>query len=68
MKVGDLVSIRRLITSHGGYDLPEGRIGMIVEGPNEAGKIRVLLSTGQKMWLHSAEVEYLPKERRYLKQ
>ena len=68
MKIGDLVLIRRLLTSHGGYDLPEERIAMIVEGPNDAGKIRVLLSSGQKMWLHCAEVEYLPKERRYLKQ
>ncbi len=67
MKVGDLIKVRNLFTAHGSYALDDDVVGMIVEGPNEVGKIRVLLSTGEKMWLHSQEVEYMPKERRYLK-
>ena len=68
MKVGDLVTIKNLFTAHGVYELPEEKIAMIVEGPNEVGKIRVLLSDGQKMWIHSAETNLLKKERRYLKE
>lgn len=68
MKVGDLVAIKSLFTAHGSYELGEQVIGMIVDGPNEVGKIRVLLSSGNKMWLHSEEVEYMPKEGRYLKE
>ena len=67
MKVGDLVKVRSLFTAHGSYELDNDVVCMIVEGPNEVGKIRVLLSTGEKMWLHSEEVEYMPKERRYLR-
>lgn len=67
MKVGDLVKVRSLFTAHGSYELDNDVVGMIVEGPNEVAKIRVLLSTGEKMWLHSEEVEYMPKERRYLR-
>ena len=68
MKIGDLISISTAFTAHGSYDLQEQKIGMIVEGPNEVGKIRVLMSSGQKLWLHCAEVEILPKNRRYLKE
>jgi hypothetical protein len=68
MNIGDLVKLKRMITSHGSYDLPEEKIAMIVETQNDAGKIRVLLSSGQKMWIHPAEVEYFPKDRRYLKE
>lgn len=68
MKVGDLIKIRSLFTAHGSYELDDQVIGMIVEGPNEVDKVRVLLSTGEKMWLHSEEVEYMPRERKYLKE
>ena len=68
MKVGDLISVRNLFTAHGNYEVKESKIGMIVEGPNEVGKIRVLLSTGERMWLHCSEVEIVPKNRRYLKE
>ena len=43
MKVGDLITIKSLFTAHGSYGLDDDVIGMIVEGPNEVGKIRVLL-------------------------
>jgi len=68
MNIGDLVRIGSISTSHGAYDWREEKIGMIVEGPNEVGKIRVLFSNGQKLWLHSSDVEYMPKEGNYLKQ
>ena len=68
MKVGDLIVIRSLFTAHGSYDMGNNKIAMIVEGPNEVGKIRVLTSSGQRMWLHCNEVDLLPKSRRYLKE
>ena len=68
MKVGDLIRIKDIFTSHGIYEGPEYAIGMIIAGPNEVGKIRVLLSSGRRIWLHAGEVEYVPKERRYLKE
>jgi len=39
---------------------------MIIEGPNEAGKIKLLLSNGKAFWKHTSEVEYMPKDKRYL--
>ena len=59
MKVGDLVKItydteyERIR-----YAADEKKIAMIIEGPNEVGKIKILLSSG--------EVEYMPKDKRYL--
>ena len=64
MKIGDLVRVPHTYTSH---EVCEGRIAMIVEGPNEVGKVRLLLSDGSSIWRHSTEVEYLPKEGVYLK-
>ena len=40
---------------------------MIIEGPNEVAKIRVLLSNGQYM-VHAAEVEHIANRRRQLKE
>ncbi len=68
MKIGDLVAIKNLFTAHGIYESDEKEIGMIISGPNEVGKIRVLMSSGERIWLHCSEVEYMPKERRYLKE
>lgn len=68
MKVGDLVKIKDLFTSHGIYEGKDYKVGMVIQGPNEVGKIRVLLSTGERIWLHSAEVEYVQGEGRYLKE
>ena len=68
MKIGDLIKIKDIFTSHGTYEGDIHQIGMIIEGPNEVGKIKVLLATGQKMWVYSGEVEYLSAARRYLKE
>lgn len=67
MKAGDLIRVKDLFTSHGIYEGENYRIGMILEGPNDVGKVRILFSSGERRWLHSAEVEYMPK-RKYLKQ
>lgn len=68
MKVGDLVAIKDVFTAHGVYESDKKEIGMIILGPNEVGKIRVLMSSGERIWLHCSEVEFMPKERRYLKE
>lgn len=68
MKVGDLIKIKDIFTSHGIYEGSEYAIGMIIAGPNEVGKIRVLLSSGRRVWIHSGEVEYVPAEKKYLKE
>ena len=56
-----------MFTAHGIYE-GEEKIGMIIEGPNEVGKVRVLFSNGQRSWLHSGDIEYMPKQGRYLKE
>ena len=66
MKVGDLVRITVKVTTTGLHE-EETKIAMIVEGPNEVGKVRLLLSDASSIWRHSTEVEYLPKEGVYLK-
>ena len=68
MNIGDLVKIKDFFTSHGIYEGDKYKVGMIIDGPNEVGKVRVLLSTGERIWLYSAEVEYVSKNRRYLKE
>lgn len=67
MKVGDLVRIT-YDTEYERSKYAEGdsKIAMIIEGPNEAGKIKILLSNGMALWKHTSEVEYMPKGRRYL--
>ena len=67
MTVGDLVKIKISFTPRYLREEREDRIAMIVEGPNEVGNIRLLLSDGSSVWRHSAEVEYLPKAKGYLK-
>ena len=68
MKVGDLVKFKNLFTSHGIYEGEKYKIGMIIEEPNEVAKIRVLLSNGDRIWVHCAEIEYIGKHNRYLKE
>jgi len=69
MKVGDLVRITYITETeksrHVGDDT---KIAMIIEGPNEVGKIKLLLSSGLAFWKHASEVEYMPKDSGYLKQ
>ena len=68
MKVGDLVRITYTATlERSKLSDDESKIAMIIEGPNEVGKIKVLLSNGMAFWKHTSEVEYMPKESRYLK-
>ena len=62
MKVGDLIKIKDTFTSHGIYEGEDYKIGMIIEGPNEVGKIRILFSSGDRMWLHSGDIEYMPSK------
>ena len=66
MKTGDLVRVRRVSTAHGSYEEKDLRIAMIIDGPNEVGKIKLLFSDGQVLWRHSAEVDYIPRGARYL--
>ena len=68
MNVGDLIRIKDLFTSHGLYEGEKYKVAMIIEGPNEVGKIKILLSSGERLWVHTGEVEIMPKERRYLKE
>ena len=67
MKIGDLVKIRNTFTAHGSYESEESKIAMIIDGPNEVSKIKLLLATGDIVWRHTGEVEYMPREKNYLK-
>lgn len=67
MKIGDLVRITYTATlEKNRLGTDESKIAMIIEGPNEAGKIKLLLSNGKAFWKHTSEVEYMPKDKRYL--
>ena len=68
MNVGDLVRISITYTGHGAYAMKDSKIAMIIEGPNEVGKIKLLMSDGSTSWRHCSEVEYLPKNLQYLKE
>lgn len=68
MKAGDLVRVKIKLTAHGLYEEENAKIAMIIEGPNEVGKVKLLFSDGSANWRHSAEVEYMPKGGNYLKQ
>ena len=69
MKVGDLVRITYAATlERSKLSDDESKIAMIIEGPNEVGKIKVLLSNGMAFWKHCSEVKYVPKDIGYLKQ
>ena len=68
MKVGDLVRITYTTAlEKDEYGTDEKKIAMIIEGPNEAGKIKLLFSNGKAFWKHTSEVEYMPKDIGYLK-
>lgn len=68
MKVGDLVRVSIVYTGHGAYAMKNSKIAMIIEGPNEVGNINLLFSDGSASWRHCSEVEYLPKDKGYLKE
>ena len=66
MKIGDLVRVRVKVDDTGSSE-EETKIAMIVEGPNEVGNVRLLLPNAISIWMHRAEVEYIPREGVYLK-
>jgi len=69
MKVGDLVRVMYLTPNEREwYPDERSKIAMIVEGPNEVGKIRIILPNGKSLWKHCSEVEYMPKDSGYLKE
>ena len=68
MNIGDLVKVSIVCTGHGAYAMKESKIAMIIEGPNEVGNIKLLLSNAEIRWAHCSEVEYLPRTRSYLKE
>jgi hypothetical protein len=69
MKVGDLVKITYDTKyERNKYSEDENKIAMIIEGPNEVGKIKVLLSSGVTFWKHTSEVAYMPRNLSYLKE
>ena len=68
MQVGDLVRIKHCFTGHGAYEEDPDYVAIIIFGPNEVGKIRLLMPNGELAWRHTEEVEYLPRSRQYLKQ
>jgi len=69
MNIGDLVRITYTTAwEKHNYDDEKTRIAMIIEGPNEVGKIKLLLSNGASLWKHCTEVEYMPKDSGYLKE
>ena len=70
MKVGDLVKYTESYMTVDLYPMPQERIAMIIEGPNEVGNIRILLPNGKVTWVHCSDVSYLPRQttRSYLKE
>ena len=68
MQVGDLVRMKHCFTGHGAYEEDPSSVAIIILGPNEVGKVRLLMPNGDLVWRHSDEVEYLPNNRQYLKQ
>ena len=68
MRVGDLVKYTESYMTVDLYPVPQERIAMIVEGPNEVGNVRILLPNGKSAWVHCSDVSYLSRERSYLKE
>ncbi len=69
MKVGDLVRLVDTFITVDFVNVPETKIVMIIEGPNEVGNIKVLLPSAKTRWVHCSDVEYFRKNTRsYLKE
>lgn len=68
MNVGDLVRVKIMFTAHGVYEEIESKIAMIIEGPNDVGKVKLLFPDGRIAWRFSAELDYLPRKKEYLKE
>ena len=69
MKVGDLVKLIDTFVTVDFINVPEEKIVMIIEGPNEVGNIKVLLPNAKTKWVHCSDVEYYTRNTRsYLKE
>ena len=69
MNIGDIVRLTDSFVTVDFINIPETKIVMIIEGPNEAGNIRVLLPDAKTKWVHCSDVEYFKKNiRSYLKE
>ena len=69
MKVGDLVRLIDTFTTVDFVNMPNEKIVMIIEGPNEVGNIKVLLPNANTRWVHCSDVEYYTRNTRsYLKE
>ena len=69
MKVGDLVKLIDVFTTVDFVNIPNEKVVMIIEGPNEAGNIKVLLPSAKIKWVHCSDVEYFTRNvRSYLKE
>ena len=69
MKVGDLVKLIDTFVTVDYINIPETKIVMIIEGPNEVGNVKVLLPNAKTRWVHCSDVEYYIKNTRsYLKE
>ena len=69
MKVGDLVKLIDTFVTVDFINVPEVKIAMIIEGPNDVGNIKVLLTNGKAKWVHCSDVQYFPRnDRNYLKE
>ena len=69
MKVGDLVRLIDVFTTVDFVNIPNEKIVMIIEGPNEVGNIKVLLPNAKTKWVHCSDVEYYTRNTRsYLKE
>tara|TARA_B100001248_G_C26956777_1_gene264103 strand:- start:182 stop:391 length:210 start_codon:yes stop_codon:yes gene_type:complete len=69
MKVGDLVRLIDTFTTVDFVNMPNEKIVMIIEGPNEVGNIKVLLPNAKTKWVHCSDVEYYTRNTRsYLKE
>ena len=58
MKVGDLVRLIDTFTTVDFVNVPNEKIVMIIEGPNEVGNVKVLLPNAKTKWVHCSDVEY----------
>lgn len=69
MKIGDLVKLTEAFITVDFINMPETKIVMIIEGPNEVGNIKVLLPNAKTRWVHCSDVEYFKRNNKsYLKE
>lgn len=67
MKIGDIVRFSDIFVTTDMCQVPDIKVVMIIDGPNEVGNIKVLLPTGETQWIHCSDVEYMQKGKMYLR-